>query len=121
MTKEIKMDVADTETNYLKYRGKCKEFVDEAVFKDPTLKAVRGHYYCPYWGEQAHWWCVREDGSIYDPTALQFPSKGIGEYVEFDGSVTCSNCGKIGREEDFRYESRYSFCSTACNMRFVGL
>ncbi len=82
---------------------------------------IRGHYVCWMWGEQPHWWCVRPDGSVFDPTRKQFPSKGNGEYIEFDGSVSCDNCGKEGREDEFRYESNYKFCSVACNMRFVGL
>ena len=109
------------ESNYKKYRGKCKEFVDEAVELDPSLKAVRGYYHCPLWGKQQHWWCVRGDGSIYDPTVKQFPSGGIGEYEEFNGIITCAECGKEVREEMATFDGRYGFCSTACNMRFVGL
>ena len=72
-------------TDYQKYRGKCKEFSQEAVLRDPTLRLVRGFYHCPFWGEQPHWWTVRLDGSIYDPTKDQFPSKGLGNYEEFTG------------------------------------
>ena len=110
-----------TESDYLKYRGKCKELCEQAIAADPTLTLVRGHYYCPAWGEQAHWWCVRHDGTIFDPTKDQFPSKGIGEYVPFDGKAHCAQCGKEGAEEDFHYEGRYAFCGDACHMRFVGL
>jgi len=39
-------------------------------------------------------WTTQEDGSVYDPTKLQFPSEGFGEYVPFDGTVTCSECGR---------------------------
>lgn len=111
------------ETNdYLKFRGKCREMAEAAVLEDPTLRLVRGHYFCPLWNtEEAHWWCVRQDGSIFDPTARQFPSKGLGEYVEFDGTVECAQCGKGIDEKDARSDSRYAFCSSACNMRFVGL
>lgn len=108
-------------TNYLKYRGKCKELSEQAVKDDPTLRLVRGHYHCPMWGEQAHWWTVRPDGTIHDPSKRQFPSGGVGEYVEFDGNVKCSNCGKPMKEEDAQFESNYCFCSTKCHMKFVGL
>jgi len=109
--------------DYSKYRGKCKEMVDEAIKKDSSLIAVRGYYYDPEWGRQTHWWCKRDDGSIYDPSARQFPSKGNGVYEEFDGNVECSNCGKKIKEEFAIIDGNghYAFCSSECNMRFVGL
>ena len=110
-----------SESDYLTYRGKCKEFVDKAIEEDSTLIAVRGYYHCPIWGKQSHWWCKKEDGTIVDPTARQFPSKGIGDYEEFDGIVECSQCGKRMKEHEASFESNYAFCSTKCNMRFVGL
>jgi hypothetical protein len=114
---EIKEPISD----YMKYRGKCKEMVDEAVKNDPSLTAVRGHYICPFWGEQAHWWTVKIDGTIYDPTCKQFPSKGIGEYIPFDGTIACAECGTLVREEEADIDGRYAFCSLKCHMRFVGL
>lgn len=105
--------------DYSQYRGKCKEMSEALVAADPTLTLVRGHYFCPFWGEQPHWWTKRPDGTIVDPTKNQFPSKGIGEYVEFDGTVECSNCGKRIREEDGDYESNYVFCSYECHYHFV--
>lgn len=109
------------QSNYIKYRGKCKEMVDQAIANDPTLTAVRGHYDDFQWGLQPHWWCIKQDGTIYDPTALQFPSAGNGEYIPFNGIVNCSNCNKEMKEEDADFESNYCFCSTICHMRFVGL
>ena len=108
---------------YAKYRGKCKEFSEQAVSDDPTLTLVRGHYYCPVWGEQPHWWTVREDGTIYDPTAEQFPSKGLGEYVPFNGKVNCAECGEEVEEKDAYIDGNghYAFCSGLCNGRFVGV
>ena len=109
------------ESNYYKYRGKCKEMVDATVAFDPSLKAVRGYYHCPIYGKQQHWWCVRRDGTIYDPTVKQFPAGGIGEYEEFNGMVTCDECGKKVTEDTAIFYGKYGFCSIACNMRFVGL
>jgi hypothetical protein len=111
------------QTDYLKYRGKCKEFVDESVRNNHTLTPVRGFYYDYSWGRQAHWWCKRTDGTIYDPTADQFPSKGKGVYEEFDGTVECAQCGKEMPEAEAIIDGNghYAFCSTHCNMRFVGL
>lgn len=77
----------DDRSDYLKYRGKCKEMSQ----------------------------------TLIDPTANQFPSKGTGEYIEFDGRISCSNCGKEMLEEDADIERNYAFCSTKCHMRFVEL
>lgn len=108
-------------TDYLRYRGKCKEYCERAVRLFPILKIVRGHYWDWQWGDQPHWWCVRPDGSIFDPTSKQFPSRGTGKYKEFNGIVSCSECGKNGKEDEFEYESNYAFCSTKCHCRFVGI
>lgn len=110
-----------SETDYEKYRGKCKEMSEALVAADPTLTLVRGHYFCPIWGEQAHWWTRAPDGKVIDPTKDQFPSRGIGEYVEFDGNIPCSNCGKNMKEEDADIEGRYAFCSYECHGQFVGV
>ena len=109
------------ESNYMKYRGRCKEFCEKAIQEDPTLTLVRGHYFDFAWGEQPHWWTVREDGSIYDPTALQFPSQGKGEYVPFNGIFQCSECGKDVKEEEADIEGNFVFCSMLCHGRFVGV
>lgn len=109
-------------SDYLQYRGKCKELSQQAVAADPSLELVRGTYVCPMWGEQHHWWCKTADGTIVDPSVAQFPTKGIGaEYVEFDGIVHCANCHQAVPEEHATFDGRYAFCSTKCNMRFVGL
>lgn len=107
--------------DYLKYRGKCKEMSEALVKADPTLTLVRGFYHCPSWGEQQHWWTKAADGTINDPTKDQFPSRGRGEYVEFDGIIKCSNCGKEMKEEEADIDGRYAFCSDQCHAHFVGL
>lgn len=109
-------------SEYLQYRGKCKEYSEALVAEDSSLTLVRGYYHCPMWGKQEHWWCKKPDGTIVDPTVDQFPTSGIAaEYEEFDGMCECAECGKRIPEEEARFDSRYAFCSTACNMRFVGL
>ena len=110
-------------SDYDDYRGKCKEFVDKAVKEDQTLTAVKGYYNCPVWGtREPHWWCKRKDGSIYDPTALQFGSKGNGVYEEFGGSYSCSECGKEVTEKDgiIMGNGNYIVCSQKCAMSLVG-
>lgn len=111
----------DEATDYARFRGKCREMSEALCAEDPTLTLVRGHYFCPEWGEQSHWWCQREDATVVDPTAAQFPSKGRGEYVPFDGMVSCAECGKRLREEEAEFCGNYSFCSVECNGRFVGV
>lgn len=108
---------------YAQFRGKCKELSELACAEDATLTLTRGHYYCPIWGrDEPHWWCVRKDGSVFDPSKGQFPSKGLGIYTPFNGFVPCAECGAEMREEDVAcFEGNYAFCSTKCAMRFVGL
>lgn len=107
---------------YLKFRGKCKELSEAAAAADPSLTLVRGHYWCPIWNSnEPHWWTVRADGSIYDPTADQFPSKGHGTYTPFNGIVPCSECGKEMTENEATFVSNYAFCSDRCYGRFVGV
>ena len=113
--------MSEEQTGYERFRGKCKEFAEAEVAKNPELRLVRGHYYCPVWGQQAHWWCEKADGTIVDPTKSQFPSAGMGEYIEFDGLVECSECGKKIREEEASFESNYCFCSNYCHGVFVGV
>lgn len=113
--------MSEPETDYMRFRGKCRELSEAAVAADPALTLVRGYYLCPWWGEQAHWWTVRQDGTIHDPTAAQFPSKGAGVYVPFDGMVTCEECGKELKEEEATIDPPHVFCSTLCYARCVGV
>ncbi len=109
-------------TDYMKYRGKCKESCEDLVKKDSSLTLVRGHYICPINGKEQHWWCKDSDGNIIDPTVKQFITKGVGaEYVEFDGMIACDECGKRIREEEADIDGRYAFCSYQCHGKFVGL
>ncbi|MFN8758830.1 MAG: hypothetical protein ACK5XA_08480 [Tagaea sp.] len=109
-------------SDYLTFRGQCKPLAEAAVAADPTLTLVRGHYYCPLWNrEEQHWWTVRRDGSIYDPSRRQFPSAGMGDYTPFNGIVACSNCGTEKPEAAMNFESRYAFCCYACHGQFVGV
>lgn len=110
------------EDGYRLFRGKCREMSEQAVQADPTLTLVRGFYFCPIWNtEEPHWWCTRPDGTIVDPTAAQFPSKGLGLYREFDGMVACAECGTEVSEADATLNGRYGFCSTRCACAFVGI
>lgn len=100
-------------------RGKCQEYAEKAVADDPTLRLVRGWYHDPVWGSEEHWWTVRPDGSILDPTAAQFPMGGVTAwYQEFTGLYPCQECGTEVPEADL---VQGGLCSGECFMRMVGL
>jgi hypothetical protein len=95
--------------------GKCHEATEELVAAFPELRRVRGFYLCGVWGQREHWWCVAPDGSIVDPTAGQFPSKGFGVYSELDPDEPeptgkCLDCG------EYVYDGN-TFCDTTCEAR----
>jgi hypothetical protein len=99
--------------------GQCSEATEAMADAFPELKRVRGHYYCHRWGERTHWWLVAPDGSIVDPTAAQFPSRGDGDYVEWnegdeEPTGKCPNCdgyvyggGTVCSEQCAREYERY--------------
>ena len=107
------------QSDYLRYRGKCKEFCLELMKSDPTLTLVRGSYWDCFWGEQHHWWLTKPDGTIIDPTKDQFPTKGQGEYVPFDGFVICEVCEKRIPEKEAQLYGRYAFCSYEHAMSYL--
>jgi hypothetical protein len=111
--------------HYLKYRGKCKELAQKECDINKELTLVKGWYYCPIWNvKEQHWWCKDNKGNIVDPSRLQFPSGGVGDYEEYQGTFPCSNCGKEILEKDIKQEfsqSVYILCSGDCYAKFVGL
>ena len=108
--------------DYHLFRGRCQEMCAREMEKDKSLALVRGHYFCPAWGtNEPHWWLKRRDGTIFDPSARQFPSNGAGTYQEFDGWFCCESCGKEIQESDVVPAGPYPCCSQACALRLVGL
>lgn len=100
-------------------RGKCKEFAEKACADDPTLTLVRGWYVDPIWGREEHWWTKRADGTIFDPTAAQFPMGGVTAwYEEFTGVYPCQECGREVAEADL---VGGGCCSGSCYGRMVGV
>lgn len=97
--------------------GMCAEVTERMAAVFPELRRVRGHYQCTAWGERQHWWLVGQDGVIVDPTAGQFPSRGVGNYVEWnecdvEPTGICANCG--GYVYDYA-----TCCSDACGRAYV--
>lgn len=108
-------------SDYLEYRGKCRELTEAAAAADTTLRVVRGFYHCPIWGKQAHWWAVNPDGAIVDPTVNQFPTKGVGaEYEEFNGQIECEFCHKEVPEPDAYMYAHHAYCSYECFGHDIG-
>ena len=114
-----------SQSDYLRYRGKCKEFCERAIAQDKTLTLVRGYYNCPIDGKQQHWWCIRADNTVYDPTVAQFATKGVAAtYEPFDGRFFCEQCGKEipgVTELTVLNTGRYPVCSVTCGKRLVGI
>lgn len=97
--------------------GTCAETTRQMAIVFPELQRVRGHYYCPIWGKREHWWLKTADNVIVDPTKTQFPSRGLGEYVEWvegteEPTGVCPNCG------EYCYDSRY-VCSDKCEREYA--
>lgn len=93
--------------------GKCAEATELMVAEFPELLRVRGHYMCAIWGMREHWWCETADGEVIDPTANQFPTKGVGTYITYvpdergEPTGKCLDCG------EYTYDGR-NFCSDRC-------
>ena len=109
-----------TTTDYEEYRGKCKEMCEALIAEEPLLTLVRGWYHCPIWGKQEHWWCKDVFGQIIDPTKRQFPSKGMGDYEEYNGIVDCEFCGKRVGEDQAYFVDQHVYCSYRCHGKDVG-
>lgn len=108
--------------DYIRYRGKCKEYSEYLACHVPELRLVRGYYTCAITGvKEEHWWCETEEGEIIDPTKYQFPSCGIGEYEEFNGFFPCEQCGRTIREGEGINIDHYIVCSHKCALNLVGL
>lgn len=100
--------------------GRCHELSMAAVAADPSLTLVRGWYYCPVWGEREHWWTTRPDGTVFDPTAAQFPSGGLGHYEPFAGTFPCEHCGEAVAEAVAYIVAPHVYCSYRCYGRDIG-
>jgi hypothetical protein len=78
--------------------GKCREWSRAMASFYPELRVARGWYDDPIWGQREHWWCVTPAGEIVDPTAAQFPTRGMFPYREITDESevptgACLTCG----------------------------
>lgn len=98
-------------TDYIKFRGKCRELSERYVDLHPDHQIVKGWYHCPIWGKQPHWWTQNIfTGKIHDPSVKQFPSKGLGEYEEYMGILECEYCGKKVSEDEAYFVDQHIYC-----------
>lgn len=103
--------------NVTEVYGKCSELTEKMLSVFPELSRVRGHYICPVWGEQEHWWLLTPNGEIVDPTAKQFPSGGVvGKYIQWkegapEPTGKCLQCG------GYVYNHR-AFCCDKCAIEY---
>lgn len=97
-------------------RGKCDRATKEMVEAFPELRRAAGFAHVS-WGRDQHWWCVAPDGSVVDPTASQFGTRGVLRYEELDlkdpatrGRVPTGRCMDCGDD----VYNRDTFCSPEC-------
>jgi hypothetical protein len=92
--------------------GKCREWSRAMASFYPELRVARGWYDDPIWGQREHWWCVTPAGEIVDPTAAQFPTRGMFPYREItdESEVPTGACLTCG---DPVYEGA-AVCSDSC-------
>lgn len=100
--------------------GKCREVCDEMLKHFPELKLVGGYIYDASWGQRGHWWLVDEQGTIIDPTLIQFPCpSGIYDAFGEDNpqpTGMCPNCGEYCYDGEYVHEkcaaSYAAYCSS---------
>lgn len=97
--------------------GKCAEATLAMEERFPELTRTRGYYLDLFWGPREHWWLVDQQGRIVDPTCLQFPTRGTGEYQPWDEAQPeptgrCPNCG------DLCYNNQ-TCCSENCHIEYA--
>lgn len=100
--------------------GDCREYTYKMVATFPELETQAGFYYDLIWGERMHWWCKAPDGTVVDPTAAQFPTKGTGKYVHVPEEERpvgkCMGCGGLVYAADY---CPPSICSRECEIYVV--
>lgn len=104
------------------YAGKCHLYVWEWIKYNPELKPQSGFYECPIWGVRQHWWAINEIGMVFDPTSMQFPSNGMGEYIPLHkADIPCCECGDVVPPFKIGFwHHNHMVCSDECYGSLVG-
>lgn len=105
----------DREVAYTECYGFSKALVDAF----PELRMERGFYVCKdAWGDEhptEHWWTVDAEGTIIDPSKVQFGNQD-GRYSRYDDHEfparigACPNCGG----DIYEGEGVGGLCSEEC-------
>ena len=102
-------------------RGRCGVETRAMCAAFPELRAAGGYYYGAMEHPSQHWWCVAPDGTIVDPTAIQFLDRGAGCYDEIPPEDhprgKCMDCGDMtfDRESGGAPNAHVpTFCGAAC-------
>lgn len=80
--------------------GKCKEASHAMKAAFPELRVTNGFVHGPGFSDAMHWWCVATDGSIVDPTAIQYGGPILHEEIDDShparnfSQARCMNCGE---------------------------
>jgi len=87
--------ISENVKEYKDAYGQCHKVTSAMKEVFPELTVVKGHYFCA-WGDRDHCWLTAPDGTIVDPTVIQFP--GLGEYKPWNPGDEvrvgrCMNCG----------------------------
>lgn len=110
--------------------GHCKQQCEKMNKQFPELIPAKGWYFDAIWNEEReHHWLKTSDGEIIDPTAIQFPTKGMTnyytEYKKGDAFKIgkCAYCGNdiVATEEDID-SGKYidlTVCSEECHKAYV--
>ena len=112
--------INDLNMTYNKAYGNCEGFSKKMKRKFPELIITKGYYECMVWGRREHWWLQTKDGQIFDPTAVQFPSKGICEYIPWnkdDPQPTgkCPQCGEYTFNNEYVHKECQDAYVAYCN------
>ena len=119
MRKKYETWISDLGLNSSEALGKCQEYCDTMGEIFPELIQKRGFYHDVIWGRRMHFWMETPEGDIIDPTVVQFPTKGSGEYEALEGDALpigrCMNCGELV----FVGSPDSNICSQTCNTEFA--
>ena len=100
-------------------KNQCEKATIAMMKEFPELIRVRGHVIDGFAYKHEHWWLIDKEGSIVDPTAIQF--SGILGYLPLDESQPqpmgkCRECG------DYVYpnpEGMTELCSKKCSKAYM--